>query len=325
MGDNAKRELALKQKVQDLMEAGKQVTKSVQDLKKTYEKYKSLYERGKKLLDKDTRDAALFKEALNLLMKEAGNLIGEDLTKHPYFVINKPGIDALIDAIIASDTINNAREKLRDAEKELTKLKPEAAEYAAKSGSNEFHAQWNVVINLRDSKRGINWFEYVNRLNDEKFKGQTRAQALDEVENALKLAELLLEETRNDVDMALLIAFKDLQKYYALAAAGANIVLAEKAYEQKIKDLSDSSSTIKSGFGKLEQERRQNERGFDAVENRNGRGKSFAEQVASVMDDPNRAADDMRGLIFICLHPEKLLDLEVRGPYLPWEIPLPRA
>ncbi len=323
MGAGAK-EASVKERVQELMEEGKQATKSLMDLKKRYEKYKALYERGKKLIDKDTRDAAIFKEALSLALKEAGALIGEDLTKSPYFVLNKPGIDALIDAITASDTINNARKLLSDAEKELDKLQKGADKYVSQAGKS-YWLRRDAFVNIlrRSNPTQIDWVRYVDDLNYGGFAGMTRDQAMDEVANALDMAGLILEDIRDDVDLTLLVAFKVLPEYAALAAAGANIVLAEKTYTQKIQELAGSKSTIKSGFGKLEQERQQNERGYDDVQNTNGGGKSLAERVAAVMDKASQVADDWRYMIYVCTHADKLLDLDVQGRYLPWEMPLP--
>jgi hypothetical protein len=326
MGAPTKNEVALKQMVKELMEEGKQVVGELKDLKERYNKCNELYERGKKLVDRDTRDAAIFKEVLDLLMKEAGDLIGEDLTKQPYFVINQRGIDALIDAIVASDTINNARETLRGAEAEFTKLKNSATEFAREE-KRTFANRWHALEAVLGEKnrRQFDWPGYVNKMNDIKFRDSTREQALSEKNDALGVADWILEDISGEVNLTLIMGFGILQEYYALAAAGANIVLAEKTYEQKIRDLSDSSSTVQSGMGKLEQARRWNERGYDAVENRNGGGKSLADRVASVMDDPNSAAKQMGLLISRCLDADTLLRIDVIYRYLPWEIPLPPA
>lgn len=89
--------------------------------KKAYEKYKKFkktkgyYDSIVKIPDEDTRPAELFKVGLNETMKRATKVLGEDLTKHPYFTYHKVHLEALGRALTASETHDNAMNALQRA------------------------------------------------------------------------------------------------------------------------------------------------------------------------------------------------------------------
>ncbi len=250
-------------------------------------------------------------------MKEAGALLEQDLTKHPYFVINQKGMEALWEAITASDTINNARELLSDAEKNLGDLGTKALEYRREWGKryDDYTGVIKGILQGRNS-RGFDWISYIKGLDG--FWKQKRVDAESEVENALSYAQSLLDEMYPQVRAVLLMAPYAAGDFAAVAACGGDIVLAVKTYEEKIAKLAGSKGTISSGFGKLEQERRGNEEGYDALQG----GKSLASRVEETMHQPWLVARDWVWLAERCTD-DSILNLGAENWWLPWEVDLP--
>jgi hypothetical protein len=316
----------LKQTAKQLFEQGRQVTQPLNDVHEKNEKYKGLYELSKNLIEPDTRGATLFKESLNSLITAAGKMLLKDLTRHPYFILNQAAMEALFEAITAAKTINNARQLLGNAEKELNKLRRAAAEFTTHSGKSHGYRRHALVAILKQfNPLKVDWINYVNDLNRDRFATSTRDEAEDEVENALQMAAVLLDELRPDVDLTLSVGYMQFQKHAALAAAGAYIVLAEKAYTETVAKLAGSTGTIPSEFERLEDTCRMYVKGMDALKITTGAAKSLAERVASVMEGPNKVLADWRDLIEACSAAELLLSLDVRGRHLPWDVPRPAA
>lgn len=311
-----------KQKAKELADQGKQYYGSMQSYKEKYEKLKDLYELGKQLIDPDTRDSTIFKKSLDLFISIGGKLLGSDLSKHPYFILNKAGMEALFEAIAASDTINNARKLLEDAEKGLEKLRTAADEFTTKAYKSYELRKTAIVHILRDNSTGFDWIKFVEQANREFNRDSTRAEAEDFNENALKMADALLDDLKSDVTLVFQLGAKYLGDYPALAAAAANIVMAEKKYTEKIAKLAGSDRTLGSTMGKAEQWRKTQEDGFAALSNKGSAGKSLAERVAAVMQGPTAAVRDWQDLLDRCLSMNVLL-LGTWATYLPWEIPLP--
>ena len=67
---------------QKLIEKNFQSTQPIWKLKKSYEHYKGMLDDAKELVNKDTRAAKIFKEALKSALKWASGLVGER-RRHP--------------------------------------------------------------------------------------------------------------------------------------------------------------------------------------------------------------------------------------------------
>lgn len=315
----------------DLKEIAKKVLdKKISDhpgigpFKAKYEEYKGLYENAKSLLDPDTRSATLFKESLGWLMKRAGKFVGTDLTKHPYFVLNKAGLDALFAAVSAMDTINNARQLLADGEKNYEKFRSTASEFVTSSVKSYDHQVKMITVLLTEHNSfGTNWVLYVRAMWLDHFQKTGRADAESEVQAAMKWADTLLDELKWDLGTLVQISELILQKYVALSAVAASIVLAEKMYNEKIAKLSKSDSTVSSSFGKFEQGRRWNERTEDALYNTGGGGKSLADRVRDTMSPATNIMNNWRALALASTSSAILSVGSWSGTIMPWELKLP--
>lgn len=316
----------MKQKAKQVFEKGYQFSQSAKKYKEKYDKYKELYELGKNLIDPDTRRATAFKEALNLLLKAAGRVLEADLTAHPYFVLNQPAMEALWEAITASDTIDNARKLLSDAEKNLNKLDAKAEAFCDEYNKQRSTLRSSIASKLRSgNSMGWNWTEYLRELNRDGFRSSTLGEAEDEISSVLGTVPTLLQDVRPLVNTALDTAPKVLEAYAALAAAGADIILAEKTYQEKIDKLTKSEKTISHTMGLLEKKRRMEEQVMDAIHNKPGAGKSMQQRVNSTLEDATRCAGAWVDFTDTLLSEDVLLIGSSGGARLPWNMPLPPA
>lgn len=307
---------------QKLIEKNFQSTQPIWKLKKSYEHYKGMLDDAKELVNKDTRAAKIFKEALKSALKWASGLVGEDLTKNPYYVLNQKGLDALFEAITAMDTINNSRKLISDAEASFEKLESKVRDF--RSESYDKHKEFYDGIKMQLSKVG--WIKYMEELNLDRFWKDTRAEAESEVENALNIAESLLKDLKPTVDRIIVAAPKVYANYAALVAAGGSIVLAEKTAEEKVAKLADSKSTISHGFGTFEQARQRTERDLQGLYNEKSGGKSLAYRVYQLFEPVNAfTIRDWNDLVRWSIS-DRVLMIGVAGAgELPWNLPLPAA
>ena len=308
------------QKVKDLDRKSSQLTQSAKKFKEKYDKYKGLYETGKKLLDPDTRRATAFKEALNYMLKRAGKALGTDLTKHPYFALNQPAMEALWATLEASDTIDNARKTLHTAEKNLDKVTPKASAFAKK-----YNRELSTVrSHIRSTLSSQGWIKYLNELNRDRFPHSSRGDAEHEVLHSIEWAGTLLEKLRVTVTPALKTGMLVLEGFASLSASGADIILAEKIYNEKINKLSGSKNIFSSTMGKLEKKRRLEEQALDILNKKPGATRSLQQRTTSALRPAKSCASSWVDLIDRMLTPEILL-IGSSGNYLPWELPLPPA
>ncbi len=314
----------MKQKALELFARGSQGYKTYKGYKAKYDKYKKLYDLGKNLINPDTRTATVFKEALKYLLKAAGEALETDLTKHPYFILNQKGMEVLWEAITASDTIDNARKQLFEAEKKLNALESKASEFSTNWGKtyDADSAAIKRILTGQNSLGGYDWTNYVNRLSTETFWQATRADAELEVEDDIKSGVTLMDDLLPTAAGVFKHGSEAFAAYAALTAAGGDIALAQKTYDAKIKALADSKSTISSGFGKLEQERRYNEQGFDALENKKGGGEPLDKRVQTALADATKVTGYWSDFVDAC-GSEYILLWGSRGGVLPWEMSLP--
>jgi tetratricopeptide (TPR) repeat protein len=82
---------------------------------KKYKKAKGYYETIKKIIDEDTRSSEVFKLGVKALTKLGDKVVGQSISKHPYFAYHKIHLEALGKALTASDTHRNAMDALRKA------------------------------------------------------------------------------------------------------------------------------------------------------------------------------------------------------------------
>ena len=78
-------------------------------------------------------------------------------------------------------------------------------------------------------------------------------------------------------------------------------------------------------MGVAEKRRRLMEQGFDALDNKSGGGKSYAEGMAATMDGAAQTMRVWRQLVETCLS-ERILTMGMApwvGYDLPWDMPLP--
>lgn len=85
---------------------------SAQRYEKMKSKAESNYKTVKNLLDEDTRSGEIFKLGLKGMLKLGEKLVGRSLSKHPFFKYHKQHLEALVSALNASDTHNNALREL---------------------------------------------------------------------------------------------------------------------------------------------------------------------------------------------------------------------
>lgn len=90
--------------------------------RKIEQRYKDIKEKAegyvqtiKNLLDEDMRAGELFNLGLSGLMKLGEKALGESLSSHPYFEYHKQHLEALVSALNASSTHNNAMRQLDTA------------------------------------------------------------------------------------------------------------------------------------------------------------------------------------------------------------------
>jgi hypothetical protein len=313
-----------KQKGKELFEKGKQLNATGQKYKEEYDKYKELYELGKNLLDEDTRTATLYKEGLKYMLKKAGAALGSDLTKHPYFVINQPAMEALWEALTASKTIENAQAIIKKAEKDLGTLETRAATYTSDYDQSRSQLRSSIGAILGKGAGIVqSWHQYVRDLNRDRFAGTSKAEAEEEVRNSIEWAGSLLVEVRPLVSQAVQGGAEALKAYAALSASGAQIILADKTYQEKINKLKGSGGVISSTFGKLEEKRRYEEQVFDVLGGNQNAADPMQSRVERVLDDATSTARAWESFVNECLS-ENLLRIGMGGGYLlPWEITLP--
>lgn len=67
------------------------------------------------MVDEETRNGSLFKEAVQGTVGIAGRLLGRSLLSHPYYVFHKPHMDVLAGAIDISSRHTEAQEAMRAA------------------------------------------------------------------------------------------------------------------------------------------------------------------------------------------------------------------
>jgi len=319
-----KAEELIKKKAEELIKKNFQSTEPIWKFKKKYGEYKELFELGEKLVNPDTRDATIFKEALKIMLKKAGKLIGQNLMKSPYYVLNQKGLEALFEAITAMDTINNARQLVADGEDALDKLTPKVADF--RTHYRDKHTEYYDAIKTQFDKLG--WRGYLQEINMDRFWKDTRAEAEDEINNALQMAQALLTNIRPIVDKIFITAPTFIADYAALAAAGGSIVASEKTAEAKVAKLAGSKSTISGTFGKAEQSRQQTERALAGLYNKKSGGKSLAARVTELFNDsPSYVVRDWNDIVYWC-STELVLQIGVPGGggwELPWNLPLPKA
>jgi hypothetical protein len=314
-----------RQRAMELATKGHQYSQQLKKYKEKYAKYKELYDIGGKLLDPDSRRATAYKEGLKLLLKRAGKVLGKDLTKHPYFIINQAAMEVLWETIEVTDTIDNARKQLEKAEKSLDEIRPKAKAFAKKHNKelNETRSQIKAKLTASNSL-GFNWTQQLNQMSRDRFRRATRAEAIDEIESLLDITPILLRDLRPIVTVALKQAPDVLEGFAALSAAGADIILAEKLYNEKIGKLADSKRTIGRAFGRLEQKRRMEEEVMGMLKNKRGAGRPFQERVSGALNGVRRCARGWTDLVDTILSLDILLVGSSSG-YLPWEMTLPPA
>lgn len=98
-----------------IFQTGKDAKAAYDRLKKWKKTAKEYYETAKKLADEDTRTGEIFKQGLKGMMKLAEKFSGQALTKHPYFTYHKKHLEALANALNASETSKNAMKALHEA------------------------------------------------------------------------------------------------------------------------------------------------------------------------------------------------------------------
>ncbi len=180
------------------------------------------------------------------------------------------------------------------------------------------------ILTGQNSLGGYDWTNYVNRLSarnvlaGDTAGGRWALEVEDDIKSGITLMDDLLP-TVADVFKHGSDAFA---AYAALTAAGGDIALAQKTYDAKIKSLADSKSTVTSAFGKLEQERRYNEQGFDALDNKKGGGEPLDKRVQTALADATKVTGYWSDLVNAC-GSEYILLWGSRGGVLPWEMSLP--
>src|SRR5262245_10196464 len=94
---------------------------ATQKAKDAYDKYKKVkkareyYNAIEKTLDEDTRSEGLFKLGMKGLMELGKKIVGDTITKHPYFTYHKAHLEILGQALTASDTFDHAMKALNAA------------------------------------------------------------------------------------------------------------------------------------------------------------------------------------------------------------------
>jgi len=250
------------------------------DKYKNVKKAKEYYSAIKKTLDEDTRAEGLFKLGIKGLMELSKIVVGDMITKHPYFTYHKAHLEALGQALTASDTFDHAMQALNgaiasaDAAETLTRQITQLMQR-----KDSLKVAYGLTVSgglqlLRDTSP-----QAANQLRDA---GQTRDSLRAVMDDAVfgwraEMCSLYF-------DAADLLAMIEVEYRAATAAYG--------RYQDKVRKLQTSSNTIGRVAGSSAEYQRQLEwasREMDRASNR-----STATPDPEAVLDPSKFAQRQR-------------------------------
>ena len=221
--------------------------------KKKYEKFKETFELVRDLLDDDSRSAALYREALELVLRR----IGRNISKTPFAAYHQYHLEKFYSTIEDSQTHSNAKEALKTARAGFERMESEGKSVAmvAQRALEKHKATVRSILSGRNSL-GFDWYDYVNDISINQFPSMRGREIAEEIFDFVKVGSFLAGEVKSAQESIITDGFTFLERLLSLMSVGAQAVLAEKIYFEKVEKLVESKSPVGRVLGLSERRNR---------------------------------------------------------------------